>query len=249
MALSQDQYFEQYWSGTDQANQVRNYANSRIFDGKNWRNPTGGEIARLEASLRDWVRNNSGSGFQQSWSSYSAQQNALLEAQRQQEELERQRIEAEKAAAALAAEQARLQAQYKAEQEAISKQQLEQSAAINLQLDKERKAAEAEQAQLKAQFEAERVQTEKLVSQAQAETERQQIAAKRESAVALNVGKQAAFTKLRQAQDTQVKPQTQRKKTMIGQPGVTTTRLSARAGLGGYGGTAAGRINPTGLNI
>jgi chromosome segregation ATPase len=248
MALSQDQFFEQYWPSTDGYQQLQGYANSKsILDGNKKRYPTGGEIARVEASLKNAWRQNS--GFQQAWSSYSAQQNALLEAQRQQEELERQRIEAEKAAAELAAEQTRLQAQYKAEQEAISKQQLEQSAAINLQLDKERKAAEAEQAQLKTQFEAERVQTEKLVSQAQAETERQQIAAKRESAVALNVGKQAAFTKLRQAQDTQVKPQTQRKKTMIGQPGVTSTKLSARAGLGGYGGTAAGRINPTGLNI
>ena len=41
----------------------------------------------------------------------------------------------------------------------------------------------------------------------------------------------------------------QRRKSMIGQPGVSVTRVSARSGVGGYGGTAPTRINPTGLNI
>lgn len=35
----------------------------------------------------------------------------------------------------------------------------------------------------------------------------------------------------------------------VGQPGVSRTRISSRFGIGGYGGTAPGRINPTGLNI
>jgi hypothetical protein len=35
----------------------------------------------------------------------------------------------------------------------------------------------------------------------------------------------------------------------VGQPGVSRTRVSSRAGIGGYGGTAPGRVNPTGLNI
>ena len=32
-------------------------------------------------------------------------------------------------------------------------------------------------------------------------------------------------------------------------PKVSVTRLSARLGIGGYSGTAAGRVNPTGLNL
>lgn len=35
----------------------------------------------------------------------------------------------------------------------------------------------------------------------------------------------------------------------VGQPGVSRTRISSRIGIGGYSGTAPGRVNPTGLNI
>jgi hypothetical protein len=41
----------------------------------------------------------------------------------------------------------------------------------------------------------------------------------------------------------------QEKKTQIGQPGVSRTRVSSGIGIGGYGGTGAGNVNPTGLNI
>jgi DNA repair exonuclease SbcCD ATPase subunit len=247
MALSQDQYFDQYWPSSEYYQQVQDYANNAvIIDGNRRRKPTGGEVARIESQLRSAARGSS--QFQQSWSSYSAQEQALAQAQAQQQELERQKAAAEQAARELAAEQARLQAQFKAEQEAISKKQLEESAAINLQLTKERQAAEKEQALLKTQFETERQQTEKLIGEAQAETARQQISAKREAATALNISKQSAFTKLRQAAPVR-QPQIEKKKPMIGQPGVSSTRFSSRAGIGGYGGTAAGRINPTGLNI
>lgn len=174
------------------------------------------------------------------------------EAQRQQAEIIRQQQEAERAAQQLAAEQARIQAQLQAEQLAISQQQQEQAASIEAQLAKEMQAAQAEQETLKAQFETERTATEKLIGEAQAETERQQIAAKRETAAALNLGKQTSLARLREQQKESAPvslPQAQRRKTMIGQPGVASTRVSARPSIGGYGGTAAGRINPTGLNI
>jgi hypothetical protein len=174
------------------------------------------------------------------------------EGAKQEQELQAQQAQAEQAAKELAAEQARIQAQLQAEQQAILQQQQQQAAAIEAQLVKERQTAEAEQSQLRAQFETERQQTERLIGEAQAETERQQIVAKRESAITLNVGKQASLEELRKQQAAAAPvrlPQEQRKRTMIGQPGVSATRFSARSGVGGYGGTAAGRINPTGLNI
>lgn len=35
----------------------------------------------------------------------------------------------------------------------------------------------------------------------------------------------------------------------VGQPGIAKTKVATRISIGGYGGTAAGKINPTGLNI
>lgn len=248
MAISQDQFFEQYWPSSSYYQQVQEYAaNAWIIDGNRRRRPTGGEVARIESQLRSAARGSS--QFQQSWSSYDTQQQALAEAQRQQEELERQRLAAEEAARLLAQEQARIQAQLKSEQEAISKQQIEQAAAIEAQLAKERRSAEEQQAQLKLQFESERAKTEELITQSKAETQKQQIAAKREAALAVNVGKKSSLMKLAASQTPTISQPQQRKKTLIGQPGVSSTRFSARAGLGGYSGTAAGRVNPTGLNI
>jgi len=51
------------------------------------------------------------------------------------------------------------------------------------------------------------------------------------------------------ALQSQAQPVQQRKKTQIGQPGVSRTRVSSGIGIGGYGGTSAGNVNPTGLNI
>lgn len=174
------------------------------------------------------------------------------EAKKQQQEIIRQQQEADRAAKELAAEQARIQAQLQAEQQAISQQQQKQAASIEAQLKREREAATKEQAALKAQFETERAQTEKLIGEAQVETQKQEVAAKREATTALNIGKQTSLAKLREQQKeaTPVRlPQAQRRKTMIGQPGVASTRVSARPSIGGYGGTAPGRVNPTGLNI
>jgi fused signal recognition particle receptor len=40
-----------------------------------------------------------------------------------------------------------------------------------------------------------------------------------------------------------------RNKTEINRPGVSSTRINTGLSIGGYGGTKAGRVNPTGLNI
>jgi hypothetical protein len=51
------------------------------------------------------------------------------------------------------------------------------------------------------------------------------------------------------AMQSETQPVQGRKKTQIGQPGVSRTRVSSGIGIGGYGGTGAGNVNPTGLNI
>jgi hypothetical protein len=84
------------------------------------------------------------------------------------------------------------------------------------------------------------------------QAEESQIQAKRISAVADYQGQQLV-EQSRQASalamQSQVQPVQQRKKTQIGQPGVSRTRVSSGIGIGGYGGTSAGNVNPTGLNI
>jgi len=170
----------------------------------------------------------------------------------QQTDIENQQRQAEEAAQRVREEQNRIQVELQQEQQRIAQQQQQEAAAIQAQLDRERVAAQAEQESLRAQFETERAQTETLIGEAKVETERQQLAAKRESTIALNVGKQTSLTKLRE-QQKETAPvrlaQPQRRKATIGQPGVASTRVSSRPSIGGYGGTAAGRVNPTGLNI
>jgi chromosome segregation ATPase len=203
--------------------------------------PDGGNI---DPSRAQWANLNR---FNQDYQALFAQ-----EAAAQQAQIEAEQRRAEEAARALAAEQARIQAELQAEQQTIIQRQQEEASAIEAQLARERETVQAEQETLKAQFETERQQTEQLISEAQAETQRQQLAAKRESAVALNVGKQTALARLRE-QQADIAPvrvgQASRQRSTIGQPGVASTRVSTRPSIGGYGGTSAGRVNPTGLNI
>ena len=253
MALTEEQFFEQYWPSTDQYRSYLTYVEQANRPrGQGIAKPSKQDIARVEGTMKHIARTDSRFGFPQAWQAYSVQQQGITEAQRQQQELQRQQAAAEEAARALAAEQARIQRELQAEQQQIAQQQQQESAAIQAQLERERVAAQTEQETLRAQFETERASTEKLISEAKVETERQQVTAKREEAVALNVGKQASLAKLREQQKetTAVRlAQPQRRKTMIGQPGVSATRITTRPSIGGYGGTAAGRINPTGLNI
>lgn len=116
---------------------------------------------------------------------------------------------------------------------------------------------EVQQAQQQA--EAERVAQQAVMAKAEQDyaaaakqAEESQIQAKRISAVADYQGQQLT-QQARQASalamQSEAQPVQGRKKTQIGQPGVSRTRVSSGIGIGGYGGTGAGNVNPTGLNI
>ena len=109
------------------------------------------------------------------------------------------------------------------------------------------------------QAEAERAAQQALMAKAEQDyaaaakqAEESQIQANRISAVADYQGQQLT-QQARQASALAMQSETQpvqtRKKTQIGQPGVSRTRVSSGIGIGGYGGTGAGNVNPTGLNI
>lgn len=252
--LNQNQYFDQWWPTSQQYQSLQQYKSSKLFDGKGYRNPNANEVAALEASLRNSARNDTKFGFNQAWEYFNTQQVGIKQAQQEQQRLEQLEEKAKADAVALAAEQARIQEQLRVEQEQIATAQKAEAAKIAAQLETERKRVEAEQTKLKSEFETERGKTEALINQQKQETERQQLIAKRETATALNIGKQASISKLRQEQAVATEaavrtPEPQEKKALIGQPGISSTRIAARPSIGGYGGTAAGRVNPTGLNI
>jgi hypothetical protein len=105
---------------------------------------------------------------------------------------------------------------------------------------------EAEIEQSKASFEA-----DVAVASAEAQkAERQQRVAQRMSALAMQRQNQQDVSAATQAavQAPQQPSERRRQQKQIGQPGVQLTRVS-RPSIGGYGGTAAGRVTPTGLNI
>lgn len=113
--------------------------------------------------------------------------------------------------------------------------------------------------QSQQQAEAERVAQQAVMAKAEQDyaaaakqAEESQIQAKRISAVADYQGQQLT-QQARQASalamQSEVQPVQGRRKTQIGQPGVSRTRVSSGIGIGGYGGTGAGNVNPTGLNI
>lgn len=83
--LTQDQYFEQFWPTSSQYQDLQTYKSFKIFDGNKYRNPTAGEIARVEASLRNSARVDTRFGFNQKWQTFNTQQQAAVEAIKQQE--------------------------------------------------------------------------------------------------------------------------------------------------------------------
>jgi len=109
------------------------------------------------------------------------------------------------------------------------------------------------------QAEIERVAQQELISKAEQDyaaaskqAETSQLQAKKISAVADYQGQQI-IEQARKASalalQSQAQPVQQKKRTQIGQPGISRTRLSSGTTVGGYGGTSAGNVNPTGLNI
>jgi hypothetical protein len=111
----------------------------------------------------------------------------------------------------------------------------EQQAALDIQLK--------EQATLKAQQDA-----------ALAETLKQADISKKVSAATLGQERIKSSMEVVQAQQQLKEAATQTTTTKqagqtVGQPGISKTRVGTRIAIGGYGGTAPGKINPTGLNI
>jgi hypothetical protein len=107
-------------------------------------------------------------------------------------------------------------------------------------------AQETEIEQSKASFEAD-VATATAEAQ---KAERQQLVARRMSTLAMQRQNQQDVSAATQAavQVPQQPSERRKQQKAIGQPGVQLTRVS-RPSIGGYGGTAAGRVTPTGLNI
>ena len=111
----------------------------------------------------------------------------------------------------------------------------------------EQQAALAEQAKQEAAI---KIQYETLAAEAQ---QKLGVAKKESSAV---FGKQRTQSRIAQTQAQQElqrmtprQEQTRQAGASVGQPGISKTKVGTRLALGGYGGTAAGKINPTGLNI
>jgi hypothetical protein len=224
---------------------------------------------RLRASIEASERANYASWQTRKAQAEAAEQRRLYEvALLQEADVKAQQFEAEEAARFLASEQQKLQQDLVLEQQKIAEQQKqeqanieaqinasrlaaqEEQAAIKLQFESDRASIQQQQAALQSQFEKEKETNEKSIAAAAAETAKQQIITKRQTALKQEAAS-APATKLteQQNQSSVTAGQTRRRKSMIGQPGVSVTRVSARSGVGGYGGTAPTRINPTGLNI
>lgn len=203
---------------------------------------------RLRASIESSERANYASWQTRKSQAEAAEQKRLYEvALLQEADVKAQVYEAEQAAAFLSSEQQRIQQDLVLEQQRIAERQKQDQANIQAQINASRLATEQEMATIKSQFETEKTANEKRIAEAVAETAKQQLITKKQVAI-----KQEAASK-QTTTPQQVTPETRTltkaKKTMIGQPGVSSTRVSAKSGVGGYGGTAPARVNPTGLNI
>ena len=114
-----------------------------------------------------------------------------------------------------------------------------------------RASQEAYQRQLEEQR---RVQAAAAAEAAAAERQAR-IAGKKSAAVSVRLRSQSMLEQARvqqsQAEVVQTAQAQQRKQpgATVGQPGRTRTRVRSGLGIGGYGGTRAARVSPTGLNI
>ena len=203
---------------------------------------------RLRASIESSERANYASWQTRKSQAESAEQKRLYEvALLQEADVKAQVYEAEQAAAFLSSEQQRVQQDLVLEQQKIAEQQKQDQANIEAQINASRLATEQEMATIKSQFETEKTANEKRIAEAVAETAKQQLITKKQVAIKQEAASKQTTTPQQVIPETRTL--TKAKKTMIGQPGVSSTRVSAKSGVGGYGGTAPARVNPTGLNI
>ena len=223
---------------------------------------------QLRASIRATEEANYASWQTRKAQAEAAEQKRLYEvALFQEAEIKAQKYEAEQATGFLIEEQKRVQQELELEKQRISQEQIKEQSNIEAQITAARLAAQQEQAAIKTQFETDRASiqeqqkilqtqfeqekatTEKNIAESVAETERQQLVTKKQTAIQR---KAASGTGLAQQQSqTTVEPQqtSKKKRPMIGQPGVSSTRFNPRTSIGGYGGTSPIRVSPTGLNI
>ena len=122
---------------------------------------------------------------------------------------------------------------------------------------KELAAAEQQVLERKQALEAQLGEETRLKAQAQSELlaaeGKAKVAAKRSAAVSGSLRSKAMLEQA-QTQDAQTRTalaiqQRRRAGATVGQPGRARTRVASGFGIGGYGGTRAARVSPTGLNI
>lgn len=122
---------------------------------------------------------------------------------------------------------------------------------------KELAAAEQQLLERKRALEAQISEETRIKAQAQAELAaaegKAQVALKRSAAVSTNLRSKAMLEQasLQQAQTRSALAIQQRRRAgaTVGQPGRARTRVASGLGIGGYGGTRAARVSPTGLNV
>lgn len=109
-------------------------------------------------------------------------------------------------------------------------------------------ATEAERTRSLAEIEKSRAEAEAKIQQA---TEAAEAMSKRYAAAASAQTQAAKSGQVRTkvGSPEQLRTQPAAAKTPVGQPRVARTRLTVGSGVGGYGGTSAGQLTPTGLNI
>lgn len=109
-------------------------------------------------------------------------------------------------------------------------------------------ATEAERVKTLAEIETSRAEAEAKIQQA---TEAAEAMSKRYAAAASAQTQATKSGNIRTqiGSPEQLRTQPKSAKTPVGQPRAARTRLTVGTGVGGYGGTSAGQITPTGLNI
>ena len=160
--------------------------------------------------------------------------------------------------------------QYAQDKAAADALEITKQLALQKQKEDERAAYQAEQELLASEAaaaealklrdeEAARLASEKLRLQAEVDTAQQGFIKAGEEARAAGITSQR-ISKAVAYRNQQLQNQAQqpaqvvtnvraRNRAEINRPGVSSTRINTGLSIGGYGGTKAGRVNPTGLNI
>ena len=184
-----------------------------------------------------------------------AQQQREADLLRQQQEQQKEQEILRQAAADKAAADA-LETQ---KQLALQQQKEDERAAYQAEQELLASEAAAAEALKLRDEEAARLASEKLRLQAEVDTAQQGFIRAVEEARAAGITSQRlskAVAYRNQQLQNQVQQPAQvvtnvraRNRAEINRPGVSSTRVSTGLSIGGYGGTKAGRVNPTGLNI